>query len=76
MTNLKTKVIAVGVCAILVAGCSVLSPQPDHSRFYILTPVSDGSTMAAIPASTAPLRNSPSVWAPSIFPTTSAACRS
>jgi len=42
VTNLKTKVIVVGLCAILVAGCSVLSPQPDRSRFYILTPVSDG----------------------------------
>ena len=54
VTNLKTKVIAVGLCAILVAGCSVLSPQPDRSRFYILTPVSDGGAIAAMPAPTGP----------------------
>ena len=54
MTNLKTKVIAVGFCAILVAGCSVLAPQPDLSRFYILTPVSDGGATPATPASTGP----------------------
>jgi len=53
--DLKTKVIAVGLCAILVAGCSVLSLQPDRSRFYILTPVSDGGAMAAMPASTGPV---------------------
>jgi uncharacterized lipoprotein YmbA len=52
MTNLKMKMSAIGACAILAAGCSVLSPQPDRSRFYILTPVSDSGAMAAIPAST------------------------
>ena len=54
VTNLKTKAIAAGVWAILVAGCSVLAPQPDRSRFYILTPVSDGGATAATPASTGP----------------------
>jgi uncharacterized protein len=51
--NLKTKLIAFGACAI-VAGCSVLSPQPDRSEFFILTPVSDRPGMAANPASASP----------------------
>jgi uncharacterized protein len=55
VTNMKTKAIAVGVWAILVAGCSVLAPQPDRSRFYILTPVSDGGAIAAVPALTSPV---------------------
>jgi hypothetical protein len=32
----------------------MLSPQPDRSRFYILTPVADSATTAARPASTNP----------------------
>src|SRR6202158_1147087 len=51
--NLKTKLIAFSVCA-MAAGCSVLSPQPDRSKFFILTPVSDSARMAAKPASTSP----------------------
>ena len=51
--NLKTKLIAFGACA-MAAGCSVLSPQPDRSKFFILTPVSDSAGMAAKPASTSP----------------------
>jgi uncharacterized protein len=51
--NLKTKLIALGACAI-VAGCSVLSPQPDRSEFFILAPVSGSAGMAAKPASTSP----------------------
>ena len=51
--DLKTKLIALGACAI-VAGCSVLSPQPDRSEFFILTPVSDRAGMAAKPASGSP----------------------
>jgi hypothetical protein len=52
VTNPKTKMTAIGACAIFAAGCSVLSPQPDRSRFYILTPVADSGAMAARPAST------------------------
>jgi uncharacterized protein len=52
MTNLKTKMCAIGACAILATGCSVLSPQPDRSRFYILTAVSERGVTAATPAST------------------------
>ena len=48
--NIKTKLIAFGACAI-AAGCSVLSPQPDRSKFYILTPISDSSGITANPAS-------------------------
>jgi hypothetical protein len=51
--NLTTKLIAFSACAI-VAGCSVLSPQPDRSEFFILAPVSDRAGMAANPASASP----------------------
>jgi uncharacterized lipoprotein YmbA len=51
--NLKMKLITFGACAI-VAGCSVLSPQPDRSEFFILSPVSDSAGIAARPASTGP----------------------
>jgi hypothetical protein len=53
LMNLKTKLIAFGACA-TVSGCSVLSPQPDHSKFFILTPVSDSAAMTARPASASP----------------------
>jgi uncharacterized lipoprotein YmbA len=49
----KTKWIALGACAI-VAGCSVLSPQPDRSEFFILSPVSANAGMAAKSASASP----------------------
>jgi uncharacterized lipoprotein YmbA len=51
--NIKAKLITFGACAI-AAGCSVLSPQPDRSKFFILSPVSDSSGMAARPASASP----------------------
>jgi uncharacterized protein len=51
--NLKMKLVAFGACAI-VTGCSVLSPQPDRSEFFILTPVSGSAGMAARPASASP----------------------
>src|SRR5579864_8849512 len=51
--NLKTKLTAFGACA-MAAGCSVLSPQPDRSKFFILTPVSDGAATAAKQSSTSP----------------------
>lgn len=54
VTNFKTKAIAFGACAMMAAGCSVLSPQPDRSRFFILSPISDSIGMAARPASTSP----------------------
>ena len=54
VTNIKTKLIAFGACAMMAAGCSVLSPQPDRSKFFILAPVSDSAGPAAKPASTSP----------------------
>jgi uncharacterized lipoprotein YmbA len=51
--QIKMKLIAFGACAI-VAGCSVLSPQPDRSEFFILTPVSDSAAIAAKPGSASP----------------------
>lgn len=51
VTNFKATLIAFGACA-MTAGCSVLSPQPDRSKFFILTPVSSSAVMAARPAST------------------------
>src|SRR5689334_8896671 len=51
--NVKMKLIAFGACAI-AAGCSMLSPQPDRSKFFILTPISDSAGMTARPASTSP----------------------
>lgn len=51
--NIKTRLIALGACAI-ASGCSVLSPQPDRTRFFILSPISDNGTVTANPPSTAP----------------------
>ncbi len=51
--NVTIKLIAFGACA-MAAGCSVLSPQPDRSKFFILTPISDSAATAAKPASTSP----------------------
>jgi uncharacterized protein len=55
VTNIKTKAIAFGACMMMAAGCTVLSPQPDRSKFFILSPVSDsaGGTVAK-PAATNP----------------------
>jgi uncharacterized lipoprotein YmbA len=49
--SLKTKLIAFSAC-VIGAGCSILSPQPDRSEFFILTPVSGSTGRAAKPAST------------------------
>lgn len=54
MTNIKAKAIAFGACAMIAAGCSVLSPQPDRSKFVILSPISDSAGMTARPASASP----------------------
>jgi uncharacterized protein len=51
--NIKGNLIRFGACA-MVAGCSMLSPQPDHSKFFILSPVSDSGGMTAKPPSTNP----------------------
>lgn len=45
--NIKRTLIVLGVFAI-TAGCSsLLAPRPDHSRFFILTPVSDANAPTA-----------------------------
>jgi uncharacterized protein len=49
--NINAIRLALGAC-VLAAGCSVLSPQPDSSRFFILTPISDSAGSGAQPAST------------------------
>ena len=48
-TSLKAALIALGACAI-AAGCSPLAPQPDRSKFFILTPLANGSASASTPA--------------------------
>ena len=40
--------LALGAC-VLAAGCSVLSPQPDRSSFYILTPVPETNSVTTAP---------------------------
>jgi uncharacterized lipoprotein YmbA len=49
--NINAIRLALGAC-VLAAGCSVLSPQPDRSRFFILTPISDSAGTGAQAAST------------------------
>jgi uncharacterized protein len=51
--DIKLRSIAFGLFAI-AAGCSVLSPQPDRSQFFILSPVSDSAGTTARPASNSP----------------------
>jgi uncharacterized protein len=53
IVEMKTKSICltIGLCALL-AGCSPLAPQPDHSKFFVLTALSDGPPSVA-PASAA-----------------------
>jgi uncharacterized lipoprotein YmbA len=47
---LKRNLIALGAC-LMVAGCSVLSAEPDRSRFYILSPVPESNSVATAPNS-------------------------
>jgi uncharacterized protein len=47
--KMKAALIALGACAI-AAGCSPLAPQPDRSKFFILTPLADGSASISTPA--------------------------
>ena len=49
--NINAIRLALGAC-VLAAGCSVLSPQPDRSKFFILTPISDNPGTGAQAAST------------------------
>jgi uncharacterized lipoprotein YmbA len=47
--NIKVALIGLGACVFAV-GCSPLAPQPDPSKFFILTPLSDASGPAPAPA--------------------------
>lgn len=40
-------------CALLTS-CSPLAPQPDHSKFFILTPLADGPAPTSTPAAATP----------------------
>jgi uncharacterized lipoprotein YmbA len=51
--SINTRLIALGAC-VIVGGCSMLSPQPDHSQFFILAPISDSTAMTARPAASRP----------------------
>lgn len=48
MTIQQTILIVLGACA-MAADCSVLSPQPDRSKFYILAPVPESSVAPITP---------------------------
>jgi len=47
--NNKTVWAALAACAISAA-CSPLAPQPDRSKFFILTPLADGAAPVSAPA--------------------------
>jgi len=51
--NTKAILLVFGSCA-FAASCSILAPQRDRSKFFILTPVSSAAGAAAKQASTAP----------------------
>jgi uncharacterized lipoprotein YmbA len=44
----KTALILMSTCALLTS-CSPLAPQPDHSKFFILTPLADGPAPISTP---------------------------
>jgi uncharacterized lipoprotein YmbA len=47
--SVKTTLIVLGACTLL-ASCSPLAPQPDRSKFFILTPLAEGSAPVSTPA--------------------------
>jgi uncharacterized lipoprotein YmbA len=55
--NVKAAFIALASCVLSVA-CSPLAPRPDHSKFFILTPLADAALAESTPAATA---NGPSL---------------
>src|ERR1700719_1481390 len=44
--NMKTAFLAFSACMVSAA-CSPLAPQADHSKFFILSPIPDGTAPAA-----------------------------
>jgi uncharacterized lipoprotein YmbA len=49
-TDIRVLVLALGACLASTA-CSPLAPQPDHSKFFILSPISDSAVAGVSPAS-------------------------
>ena len=50
--NIRAILLALSACLVFT-GCSPLAPQPDQSKFFILTPLSDSALSGVSPASTA-----------------------
>ena len=50
--NVNAAFIALAACALSVA-CSPLAPRPDHSKFFILTPLAEGASAESTPAAAA-----------------------
>jgi uncharacterized lipoprotein YmbA len=52
MTLREFRSIVIGACAWLfvIAGCSILSPQPDRTKFFVLTAVTDAGATGTAPA--------------------------
>jgi uncharacterized lipoprotein YmbA len=52
MTLRDSRSIVIGACVWLfvIAGCSILSPQPDHTKFFVLTAVTDSGATGTAPA--------------------------
>jgi uncharacterized protein len=49
-TDIRIILLALGVC-FASAACSPLAPQPDHSKFFILNPISDAAAPGKAPVS-------------------------
>jgi uncharacterized protein len=49
----RIALIVLSTCTLL-ASCSPLAPQPDHSKFFILTPLADGPAPTSTPAAATP----------------------
>jgi len=50
MTTKDVKATLIALACALVAGCSPLAPQPDRSKFFILSPLTDASVPVSTPA--------------------------
>ena len=52
MTLRDSRSIVIGACAWLfvIAGCSILSPQPDRTKYFVLTAVTDAGATGTAPA--------------------------
>lgn len=53
--KLQFKWLLLATCVGIGAGCSPLAPQPDYSKFYVLTPIADSSSAPAVAGSSHPL---------------------